>query len=168
MPAPRREKIAGFLAFALAVTAATAAPEAHAGLWDDLKDDFEMTYRSAGVEAAASSIDAATPESAKRAGLNLPGQKSTFTDKVVGRVSRDATMYTYSGYSSAQSALKVPGLPSSGALPGRGSNSIGKSIGKSVTDVASDTVQDGVRSATTNTVNKVLGVFFDRDDTPSP
>lgn len=92
---------------------------------------------------------------------------STVTDKVIGRVMKDASSCTYGSYASAQSALNVPGLPGSGSLPGRG-GSLGKSITNSVSDVATDAVQVKVQSVTTSAVGKVLAALFDHDDSPSP
>lgn len=166
-PPPSKTKVAGFLAFALAVTAVTTTPAAHADMLKDFGLDLRRAARDAGIDTVNSTIVAATPDSAKRAALGLPGQRSTVTDKVIGRVMKDASSYTYGSYGSAQSALKVPGLPGSGNLPGRG-GSLGKSISNSVSDVANDAAEDTVQSVTSSMVGKVLGVLFDHDDSPSP
>ena len=165
MPMPRYEKIAGLVVFALAVSAVTATPEAHADLLKDFGKDLERASRDGATDTINGAIDAATPLGAKRAALGLPGEHGTVAEKVVGRVMKDASSSTYGNYASAQSALKVPGLPGSGSLPGR-SSSLTQSLSSSVRDVARRESVDRVRSKASSIVGKALGAILDRDDDP--
>lgn len=165
MPMPKRENIAGFLAFALAVTSVTAVPEAHADMLKDFGASIKREVQCSAANGVSRSIEQATPASARRAATGLPGQtaadRPTVTDKVVGRVMNDVSNHAYGSMSAPKSALKVSGMPGTGSLPGR-SNSLGSSVTKSVTGVAKDTVGDSIE----NTIGKVFSVF-DRDNSPS-
>jgi len=148
MPMPKADKLAGFLTFALAVTAATATPEAHAGLLEDFKRDFEYTYKSVAHETVRTTIKTSpvTPRNA------------TVTQKVVGRMMNDvstaATDRIYGGRD---------------ILGKRRATSLSDRLSDSVSDVANDTAQDVIRDTSSKAIGKVLGVFLSNDDdSPSP
>jgi hypothetical protein len=132
MPMPKHDKIGGFLAFALAVTAATATPEAHAGLLDDIKRDFEYTYRSAANDTARSTLKPSP----------LTPRNATVTQKVAHRVVNDVSSVANDRIYDRRDIMG-----------NRRGKPLGDRVSDSVSDVANDTAQDLIRDTTSTGIS---------------